>query len=94
MITTINIKGIDKALLLATLYNNSHAQGMGVIHFTPEDMTKEEAQKLLDSGRNYFDYVKGRVMKVNVSGDELSTGLYNRDIGHNAAEEIIAKLRK
>lgn len=41
----------------------------------------------------YFDYVLGRVMKVNLAGDSMRTGLYNRDNGANAAERIISELR-
>lgn len=33
-------------------------------------------------------------MKVNLEGDELSTRLYNRDNGENAAEHAISKAFK
>jgi hypothetical protein len=88
----MNISGMNKAKILAALYNNSKPQGMGFLHFDDQPMTQEEAQELLDSGQTYFDYLKGRVMKIDLSGDELETWLYNRDNGENAAEAVLANL--
>ena len=66
-------------------------------------MTTREAQALIDEQANrnpgepspqiYFDYVKGRVMKVDLSGDEFSPRLYDRDNGQGAAEGVINALR-
>jgi len=90
----INISGISKAKILASLYNNSIPLGLGILHYTPQDMTEDEAQKLLDETPNkYFDYVQGRVMKVDLSKDELDPWLYDRDNGQGAAEKIINILR-
>ena len=80
----INIKGLDKAEVLAALYNNARPQGMGFLHFTPERMTRDEATKLLER-TTYFDYLRGRVMKVSLEGDELREGLYDRDNGQGQA---------
>jgi hypothetical protein len=88
----IDISKMDKASVLAALYNNAKPQGMGFMHFTPEDMLIREAQILLDSGQTYFDYVGGRVMKVDLSGDEFSPGLYDRDNGEGAASKVLASL--
>jgi hypothetical protein len=88
----MNISHLEKADVLVALYNGSRPLGMGFLHATPEDMTKEEAQSLLDSGQTYFDYVNGRVMKINLSGDDLDTTLYNRDMGENSAETIIKRM--
>jgi hypothetical protein len=40
----------------------------------------------------YFDYLRGRVMKVDISGDDLDTALYNRDNGAGAAERALDHL--
>jgi hypothetical protein len=88
---SMNIKGISKAKILAALYNASQPQGMGWLQATPDDMSEAEAQKLLDAGQTYFDYVRGRVMKIDLSGDELRTALYDRDNGHGAAEDAITR---
>ena len=39
-----------------------------------------------------IDYLSGRVMKVNLSGDEMRTDLYNRDNGAGSAEAIVNSL--
>jgi hypothetical protein len=87
----ISIKG-RKAKVLAVLYNNSQPLGMGMLHFTPEDMTEEQAQSLLDDGQTYFDYLKGRVMKVDLSKDDFTPRLYDRDNGEGAASRAIDKI--
>lgn len=102
----INIAGIDKAELFAALYNHAKPLGMGMLHYDPTPLTKESAEKLMglgdDSARMfpgmgrrsmYFDYVKGRPLKIDLSGDELETALYNRDQGDGAAERIVEGLR-
>lgn len=89
---TIDISGIDKAELLAALYNRARPQGLGFLHYTPEPMNVDEARQLLKSSDGYFDYLQGRVMKVDLSGDELTTWLYDRDNGEGAAATAIAHL--
>ncbi len=88
----MNITGISKAKILAALYNASRPQGMGFLQATQGEMTEAEAQKFLDDGYTYFDYLRGRVMKIDLSGDDLSTALYNRDNGRDAAEDAIRHL--
>lgn len=87
----MNIKDKNKAQILAALYNNSKPLGMGILHYDPTPMTEEEAAELLKQ-QTYFDYLKGRVMKINLAGDELQTWLYNRDNGDGKAERIIEAL--
>ena len=91
----INIKGIDKAEILAALYNNARPLGMGFLQYVPGIMTAEEAQVELDenpSRNKYFDYLAGRVMKVDLSKNELRTDLYDRDNGPGAAYDAIKHL--
>lgn len=90
---TISIANLDPAAVLAALYNAARPLGMGMLHYTPEPMTTDEARELLEKTQ-YFDYVKGRVMKVRINGDPLNPGLYDRDNGEGAAERAIAPLRK
>ena len=89
----IDIKDLDKADVLAVLYNASKPQKMGFMAYDPEPMTRESAQKLLDAGHTYFDYLKGRVMKIDLSDDELDTWGYDRDNGQGAAKNAILSLR-
>ena len=88
----ILLEGLDKAAVLAALYNASRPLGMGFLHYDPKPMTIEEAREILEQ-RTCFDYLKGRVMKIDLSGDTLSTRLYNRDNGPGAAEMVFAQLR-
>jgi len=90
--STISIEGLNKANVLAALYNASKPQGLGFMQYDPKPMTREEAENWL-SRENYFDYLKGRVMKINLKGDEFDSWAYNRDNGANAAENVISVLR-
>lgn len=85
----IDISSMNKAEVLARLFNNSQAQGMGFMQNHSKPMTKEEAQGLLDRGQTYFDYIRGRVMKIDLSGDTLATHLYDRDNGTGAAASAL-----
>jgi hypothetical protein len=84
----ISLVGLNKAAVLAALYNASRPQGMGFMHYDPASMTAEEAEALL-SRYGYFDYLKGRVMKVDLSGDSLDTCGYDRDNGQGAAKRAV-----
>jgi hypothetical protein len=84
----IDIKGIDKARILAALYNSARVQGMGFLQEKPGVMPLSEAEDLV-SKYTYFDYVHGRVMKVDLSGDTLNPRLYDRDNGPGAAARAL-----
>lgn len=88
----VDISNMSKARVLAELYNASKPLGLGMLNYDPTPMTEEEAQTYLDQGQAYFDYLKGRVMKVDLSTDELETYLYNRDNGDGAAEAVLAAI--
>ena len=81
----IDISKTDKAKVLVALYNNASSQGLGILHYTLKEMTIAEAQELLKE-QTYFDYLNGRVMKVDLKGNELNTTFYDRDNGQGAAE--------
>ena len=92
----VDITGIDKAKLLMELYNNADLQGMGyLIGITKSRfiMTKEQADELVASGNLDFDYLQGRSMKINLSGNIINATLYNRDNGWYPVQETVAKLR-
>jgi len=86
---TINIKNMDKAEVLAKLYNSSKVQGMGAFHAKPRKMTIAEAKHLLDAGTTHFDYLHGKIMKINLKGDTLVPWLYDRDNGEGAAARAL-----
>lgn len=89
----MDISGLDKAAVLAALYNASKQQGMGFLHARgATDMTVAQAREEL-AKRDYFDYLHGRVMKINLAGDEVDTRLYDRDNGAGAAERAVDAIR-
>src|SRR3989338_11056963 len=81
----------NRADVLAALYNASRPQGMGFQQYDPTPMTREQAQELLDRGTR-FDYIKGRVMHINLSGDYLDPHEYDRDNGYGAAARAVFSL--
>lgn len=101
----IDVSDIAPAELLAALYNRSHVQGMGVLQAQDGDMTVEQAEKLLTGenvesdypniserkkGKStYFDYLYGKVMKVEINGESLNPNLYDRDLGQGAAQKVV-----
>ena len=88
----MDISKLSKAKVLAALFNAAKPQGMGFLHFRPEHvMDENEAAGLLTLTKD-FDYLEGRVMKINLEPDVLNTRLYNRDNGENAAENAIASI--
>src|ERR1039457_4272134 len=92
----IQTKHLSRAHVLAALYNASRPQGMGFLHYDPKPMTVKEAETLFSHGL-YFDYLKGHVMKVDLSQVDpaqpetsgFEEGLYDRDNGHGAASAAI-----
>lgn len=95
----IDVSDIAPAELLAALYNRSHPQGMGFLQAQDGDMTEDKAQKLLQDStgqirdHTYFDYLQGRVMKVEINGKILSPCLYDRDLGQGAAQGVVDSFR-
>ncbi|KKN19283.1 hypothetical protein LCGC14_0947120 [marine sediment metagenome] len=41
----------------------------------------------------YFDYLHGKVMKVEINGQSLRTALYDRDNGTGAAQLVVDNIR-
>jgi len=87
----LDISALDKAEVLAALYNNSKPLGLGYLHYDPSEMSREEAAELLTEYK-CFDYLKGRVMKVNLEGGILRTCGYDLDNGSDAARTVIDSL--
>jgi len=55
---------ITKAELFATLYNSCMAFGMGIMENDDRSLSIDEAEKILKSHRNYFDYYNGVAIKM------------------------------
>jgi hypothetical protein len=87
----LDISTLNQAEVLAALYNASKVQGMGFLQAREGLMTTEEAQALLNE-TNYFDYVYGKVMKLDFSRYPLCVRLYDRDNGEGAAMRALQPL--
>ncbi len=88
----VNIKGLDKAKVLAALHRRAKQQGMGFLQ-SSDFITRTQAKAMLLES-TYFDYLSGRVMKVDLkSDDEFDPRLYDRDNGAGAAAEAIDTIR-
>lgn len=87
----IDITDIAKPEVLAALYNAAGPRGMGALAFRSGGMCPSEAAGLFES-HTYFDYVRGRPLKVDLSGDFLDPYLYDRDHGPGAAARALAPL--
>lgn len=90
--TMIDISGLEHAAVLAALYNASKPQGLGFMHYKAESMTMEQAADILKT-QTYFDYLHGRVMKIEIAGAEIDPRWYDRDNGNGAAAQAIEQLR-
>lgn len=90
----IDISKLSKAKVLVALYNNSKQQGMGFLDPRGKQplFSEEEAEAFLKE-QTYFDYFRGRVLKIDLSKDQLDPRLYDRDNGPGAAEQAIMAIR-
>lgn len=89
----VSITGLDRAEVLAALFNASRQQGMGFIHREGQSqMSVSQAREELRN-RSRFDYLRGRVMKIDLGEEPMFTAMYDRDNGSGAAERIINGLR-
>ena len=89
----IDIKNLDKAEILAALFNGSQPLGRGFLHPQCDvQINREDAAKYL-SVTTKFDYLNGRVLKIDLSGDSFDPRLYDRDNGTGAAEMIVNSIR-
>lgn len=91
----ISTSGLNKADVLAVLFNAAQAQGLGFLQHDVKSMDQAEAQAYLNTGRRYFDYIKGRVLKIDLSDDqEFDERLYDRDNRTGTAADAIRSLRE
>ena len=89
----VDIKGLDKARVLKALYDHSHVQGLGRMQAAPEGfVTVAHCARLLTEHTS-FDYLYGRVLKVELSGDEFDERLYDRDCGDGAAQRAVDSIK-
>lgn len=89
----MNIVGLSKPAVLAALFNASKQQGMGFMDSRgAQPMSEQDAAAVVAEQGMYFDYLRGRVMKIDIEGDDIETRLYDNCAG--AAERAIDPLRQ
>lgn len=88
----LNIKGLNKAELLVELYNNALLFGLD-IEMNIVKLTYDDAFKLLEENSR-FDQLYGKILKIDLSGDEFDERLYDRDNGAGKAQSVVVKLRE
>ncbi len=95
----ITFKGVTQAQVLAALWNGSRKQGMGLLADSPNHMTDEAAQTILNNmkpnrdGGYCFDYLGGRVLKVTIFSSFVEGEfLYDRDLGQDHCLYILEEL--
>lgn len=81
-----------KRKVLIALYDGSKVQGMGIFQAKSGSLSEAEAKSLLEE-QTYFDYLHGKVMKVDLSGNELDPRLYDRDNGQGKAAQLIKAIK-
>ena len=95
----IQIGNLSKASILASLYNASSPIGVGFVGAIngPVTMDDVSARDYINQrgGNLKFDYVYGRPIKVDLTGDSFDPRLYDcRNGGVGVARHIVEKLRK
>ena len=90
----IDIRNLDKAEVLKVLYDASHHQGLGFLQAVPDGVVTVEHCRDLLASNTYFDYLYGKVMKVDLRDDFFNEAMYDRDNGPGAAQKAINKLRR
>lgn len=75
--------GMAKYQILMALYDASRVQGMGFLRAVDGPLSEEEAVELAAKS-DWFDYLKGRVMKISLT--DLDPFPYDRDNGPGAAQ--------
>lgn len=91
----IDITGLNKAEVILALWKGSHAQGYSLLGLNVANPTIKDAERWIEENPlMYFDYLNGRVIKCDISGNSFDPRLYDRDCGVNAAAEAINKIRK
>jgi hypothetical protein len=90
----IDITGLSKGAVLAALYNDSDSLGMGRLGNGVKWLTEADGDEHIKQLGMRFDYLYGRVMKVDLSGDSFDPRLYDRDLGEGSAARVIETLRR
>ena len=88
----VNISMLDKKKVFKVLYESAVPMDLGFMTEFEEPLSSEEIDEFFSNSQNgYFEYVQGRLLKVDLSVDILDTTNFNATHGENAAEKAICK---
>jgi hypothetical protein len=92
----IDITDLDKAALLAALYNNARLDDQDLAHAAGSmPLTAAQAAAYLaSSATGRFDHLRGRVLKVDLPGSALDPTEYDLYNGEGKAARVIENLRQ
>lgn len=92
MSNKINIENIDKLSLLKELWSNGSPAYFFQLHtfIEPPSFNYEIANNSLNK---YIDYFCGRLIKMDLSGNEVDPFLYDEKYGSGTVQKIVNKLR-
>lgn len=85
----LDINGLDKVTLLRALYDRAQAQGCSHLSLEPGPLSSDEARRLFEANGGAFSFIKGRLLKVDLSGTEIDVSAYDRNNGWGAAVAAI-----
>jgi hypothetical protein len=87
----INISGLDKVKLLHELWNRQIVASYFAINGATPPAFDEEAA--IDAVKKPIDYFSGRLIKADLSQDNVNPGQYDRDAGEGRFARIVSDLR-
>ncbi|PLB43724.1 hypothetical protein P170DRAFT_441180 [Aspergillus steynii IBT 23096] len=91
---TVSIDGIDKVELTYALWQNSEvAFFFAQNNVRPPTLTKDELREIGPRNQWSFDYLKGRLIKCDLSGTVVNPEGYDRDYGLGAFRAVVDSLR-
>jgi hypothetical protein len=93
MVDRADISKADKAEVLQRLYNHAVAwktlpMVSALTQATLQPMSIEQARRLV-VGRNYFDYVNGKKIAVDLAQPVVTFFVYDRECGAGAARQAL-----
>lgn len=93
MVNEVDATGLNPAEVLAELYNNAKPIGMGIYQYDATAMTAEDAEKYL-LGSKYFEYLKGRYMKLNFNKYPIiNVSSYDAHYGTGYAQQCLDRVK-
>lgn len=89
-------KGADKAKVLAALFNAAHSTSVPISRKVEEAMTVGEAKRILlrmhMKGESYLRTVRGRLLDVDLSSDQIDLTRYEIANGAGTGEEVMTNV--